>query len=100
MDVTSIGMTQYRNLPVNPRTESPGDKDKLKAACQDFESLFVKQMLDSMRKTVTKSGLMDGGFGEEIYQDFLYDEYAKEIAQTANLGIAKMMYKQLGGISL
>ena len=97
MDITAMGMAQYGNLPVAPRTENVTDNQKLKDACVNFESIFVKQMLDSMRKTVTKSGLTDGGFAEEIYQDFLYDEYAKEIAQTANLGIAEMMYKQLGG---
>jgi len=99
MDVTSLAKMQYDNLQVSsPRSAmNTAEQAKLKEACVDFEAIFVKQMLDSMRKTVQKTGLTDGGFAEEIYQDFLYDEYAKEIAQSANLGIAKMMYRQMGG---
>ncbi len=48
-----------------------------------------------MRKTVNKSGLMDGGFAEDIYEDMLYDEYAKNMASSTRLGIAEMLYKQL-----
>ncbi|MBI9103071.1 MAG: rod-binding protein [Spirochaetales bacterium] len=88
-------MARYQNMNITPRTEGVKDDNKLRETCVDFESIFVKQMLDSMKKTVQKSGLNDGGFAEDIYQDMLYDEYAKEIAQTANLGIADMMYKQL-----
>lgn len=71
------------------------DKDKLLDVCRDFESLFIKQMLDSMRKTVNKSGLIERGMGEDIFEDMLYDEYAKKIANTANLGISRLLYNQL-----
>ncbi len=69
--------------------------DKLKEACMDFESLFVKQMLDSMRKTVNSSGLLKKNMGEDVFEDMLYDEYAKKMTQTSRLGIGEMMYKQL-----
>ncbi len=69
--------------------------DKLYQACEDFEAIFIKQMLSSMRKTVNKSGLFDGGFAEEIYEDMLYDEYAAKMASSTRLGIAEMLYKQL-----
>ena len=68
---------------------------KLKSAAVDFEALFIKQMLDNMRSTVQKSGFLDGGFAEEIYQDMLYDEYAKKMAQTARFGIAEQLYDSL-----
>lgn len=71
------------------------DKDRLMDVCRDFESLFIKQMLDSMRKTVNKSGLIERGMGEDIFEDMLYDEYAKKIANTANLGISRLLYNQL-----
>ena len=68
---------------------------KLKEACTDFESLFVKQMLDSMRKTVNRSGLLEKNMGEDVFEDMLYDEYAKKMTETSRLGIGKMMYDQL-----
>ena len=63
--------------------------------CLEFEAIFIKQMLNSMRKTVEKSGLLDGGMAEEVFEDMLYDEYAKKMAATANFGLAAMIYGQL-----
>lgn len=71
------------------------ENEELKEACSDFQSIFVKQMLDSMRKTVNKTGLLDGGQAEEIFEDMLYDEYAQKISNTGNLGLDEMMYRQL-----
>lgn len=69
-------------------------KDELKEVCQEFESIFIKQMLDSMRKTVTKTGLNDGGMAEEIFEDMLYDKYAAKMSKTADFGIADTLYNQ------
>jgi len=52
-------------------------------------------MLDTMRKTINKSGLLDGGYAEEIFEDMLYDKYALQIAESGNLGLADTLYKQL-----
>ena len=40
---------------VNPKTDD--DKSLLKA-CQDFEAIFVQQLLKEMRKTVPKDGFI------------------------------------------
>ena len=68
---------------------------KLKESCQDFEALFVKQMLNAMKKTVNKTDLIKRNMGEDIFEDMLYDEYAKKITETSRLGISEMMYNQL-----
>ena len=71
------------------------NKDDLKDVCYDFEALLIKQMLDSMRKTVQKTDLFgDEGMSREIFEDMLYDEYAKQMARTAKFGIAENLYKQ------
>ena len=72
-----------------------GKNKELMDACKDFETLFVKQMLDSMRKTVHKTEKSEDNAGNKYFEDMLYDSYAKNITETANLGIAKMMYQQL-----
>jgi flagellar protein FlgJ len=99
MDIAAMGQLQYssalHNSQLNEARVNSGDDDKLRQACRDFESIFVKQMLDSMRKTVQKTGLTDGGYAEELYQDMLYDEYARKITDTASLGVAQMLYLQL-----
>jgi peptidoglycan hydrolase FlgJ len=57
--------------------------------------LFAKQMLDSMRATLNNGhALLNGGMAEEIFQDMLYDEYARMMARTGSLGIADMIVRQ------
>ena len=72
------------------------DKDsKLYQVSQEFEAIFIKQMLNTMRETIDKSGLIDGGYAEEIFEDMLYDEYAQQMAETAEFGLADSLYMQL-----
>ena len=84
-----------RNAPST--NKSAEEEGKLKDACRDFEAIFIKQMLDSMKKTVQKTGLMEGGMAEDIFENMLYDEYSKVMAKTGNFGIADMLQRQFKG---
>jgi len=65
---------------------------RLGEASQQFEALFVEQMLSSMRDTLdTDNRLLHGGMGEEYFQDMLYREYAKVMAKRTDFGIAEMV---------
>lgn len=100
MNVAEIGTMRLNDarLKVPEKITSRADKKdpKLYEACQDFEAIFIKIMLNSMKKTVQKSGLQDGGMAEDIFEDMLYDKYAESMSRTAGLGIADMIYKQVG----
>ena len=74
-----------------------GEKDekKLMEACRNLESVFVNMMFKQMQSTVEKSGLTDGGYGEEIYNDMLTEKYAEEATKGSGLGLAQVMFKQL-----
>jgi len=89
--------TSSVRLPQNIKAEVAADpyRKKLFDASVEFESIFVKMMLSQMKKSVEKSGLIDGGHAEEIFDDMLYDEYAKNISKTESLGIAEEIYKSL-----
>ena len=74
----------------------PIDKtDKLYEVCMELETFLIKNLIKSMRGTVQKTGLLDTGFAGEVYEDMLYDEYAKTFAQNANFGFAEMAYREL-----
>ena len=69
---------------------------ELYKACLDFESLFIKQMLDVMRKTIHKEDdLLNGGLSQDVFEGMLYDQYAKKMAETAGFGLAETIYKQV-----
>lgn len=73
------------------------EESKLYDSCVEMESLLWKQMLNAMKKTINKTKLIDGGQTEEIFTDFLYDEYASDIAKTSNSKISETLFKQLSG---
>jgi flagellar protein FlgJ len=77
-------------------TATPSDP-KLAAACNDMEALFIHHMLSEMRKTVAKSGLVDGGRAEEIYTSLMDAELAKEMASSGGLGLSTILQEQLRG---
>jgi flagellar protein FlgJ len=77
------------------RLQAAEKDSRLYKVCVEFEAIFIKQMLNSMRRTVEKSGLLDGGLAEEFFEDMLYDEYAKKMAENAAFGLAAMIYSQV-----
>ncbi len=77
------------------RSKHAAQEKRLRDACIEMESLLVGKMLKEMRKTVQKTGWMNGGFAEEIFEDMLYDEYAMSLSRNSNLGMAKMLYDEL-----
>lgn len=74
-----------------------GKEVKLKKACNDFEAIFVKQMLTTMRKSIPKGGLFESGYEQEMFQSMHDDELAKSIASGKGLGIADALYNQVSG---
>lgn len=84
-------------LSISPKESYSGkmpDK-KLLDVCYDMESLFIGNMLKSMRKTILESGFFGKSIAKDIFQDMLYDEYAKSMARTGQLGLAQQIYNQL-----
>ena len=68
---------------------------EMKQACDDFEALFIKIMLDSMKATVPERSLLKKNQGEEYFEDMLYDEYAKTMSRTDDFGLSEAMYRQM-----
>jgi flagellar protein FlgJ len=82
-----------------PNSHKPAiDKtDKLYEQCEALETFLVKTLVTGMRNTVQKSGLIDEGFAGKMYEDMLYDEYAKDMTKNAGFGLAELAYLELTG---
>ena len=68
---------------------------KLKDACKQFESMFLNQLLTSMRKTIPKSGLMGENKEKEMYDSMMDQEMSKAWASSDGIGLANMLYQQM-----
>jgi flagellar protein FlgJ len=71
--------------------------DKLYEQCEALEGFLVKTLITGMRNTVQKTNLVDEGFAGKMYEDMLYDEYAKDFTKNANFGLAEIAYLELTG---
>ena len=72
-------------------------ESELYEQCQALETFLVKNILNAMRKNVLKSSLIDTGYAGEIYEDMLWDEYAKDYTKNAGFGLADLAYLELTG---
>ncbi|HQF09734.1 MAG TPA: rod-binding protein [Spirochaetota bacterium] len=93
--VLSKSVREGGSGPAAVKPKRAAQEKRLWDACIEMESLLVGKMLKEMRKTVQKTGWMNGGFAEEIFEDMLYDEYAMSLSRNSNLGMAKMLYDEL-----
>ena len=78
-------------LRKDARAQTP---ESLREAARQFESLFTKMMLDSMRK----SSMGDELFGSDqadFYQGMFDDQLAVELSRGRGLGLADMLIEQL-----
>ncbi len=66
---------------------SEKDIDRINKTAEDFEAVFLSQMMEQMFADVDLSPGYDGP-GEDVYKSFLLDEYGKMIAKTGGIGIA------------
>jgi flagellar protein FlgJ len=71
------------------------DEKKLKKACEDFEALFINQLMQSMRRTVLKSKFLEDAPGKEVYQSLFDRELSKKMAQKGALGVGKIIYQKV-----
>lgn len=89
------GFNRLLDDAIRSNSENKKVDKKLMDVCIDMESIFVSKMLKEMRNTVHKTDWLHGGFAEEVFEDMLYDEYAKDISRNSNLGMAAMLYREL-----
>ena len=67
---------------------------QLKSLSQQFESIFVHQLLKSMRSTVQKTGLFDS-HATNMYESLHDEEIAKLITEQKGIGLADVIYRDL-----
>ncbi|MBK35697.1 MAG: hypothetical protein CME26_09245 [Gemmatimonadetes bacterium] len=69
--------------------------EKLRKTAEEFESIFLFQMLKQVRNAMHKEEFLNGGMAEEMFTGMLDEEYAKVMAKSRSTGIAEVLYQQL-----
>lgn len=71
------------------------DQEAARAAAEQFEAVFLSQMLAPMFNTVPTDGLTGGGHAEEVYRGMMVEEIGKEIAKQGGIGIADSIFREI-----
>lgn len=71
------------------------DNAAIEEAAQEFEAVFLAEMMKPMFEGTEAPAPFNGGKGEEIFQGFMLQEYGKIVAQTGSIGIADTVRSEL-----
>lgn len=77
-----------------PAAASGVDPEKLKVA-QQFEAIFLRRMIGSMRSSTLAEGMFDTSASDQ-FRDMADARTADEMSRTGGFGIADMLMKQFG----
>ena len=94
---TQAGLYNDINQIKQIRVKNGNTQEGLKAVAQQFEAIYVNQMMQSMRKA-ERIWAEDNPWHsqeKEFFQDMLDNQLSVELSQKRGLGIADMLIKQL-----
>src|SRR6185437_10682744 len=74
------------------------DPEALRAVARQFESLFARMMIKSMRDAVGKDPIF-GSDQEQMYQGMFDDQLSVELTRGRGLGLADVLIRQLQRMS-
>ena len=82
------GLMAQANLDKNNTNE------ELMSLSRQFESIFIHQLLKSMRSTIQKSGLFES-HATRMYESMHDQELASLMSEKRSIGLADIIYKDL-----
>lgn len=75
------------------------EDEKLRKACSDFEAIFLNQMFQSMKKTLSGDSMFGNSHQKDVYESLYYQEMSTKISRENGLGIGDALYRQLKEIA-
>ncbi len=67
-------------------------------AAQEFEAVFLSQMMRHMFQDISTDHLFGGGHAEETWRSMLIEEYGKTISSAGGIGLADHVKQTLLGL--
>ena len=86
--------TDFSGLKALKLAAAKSDPSAVRKVAQQFESMFTRMMLKSMRDTVGTDPLF-GSDQEKMYQGMYDDQLALQLSKGRGLGLADMLVRQL-----
>ena len=76
------------------RVRGPQTPEQVRATAEEFEAVFLAQMVEQMMGQTTESAF-GGGPGEAAFKSMLNEEYAKVMAKAGGVGLADALAREM-----
>jgi peptidoglycan hydrolase FlgJ len=95
-----LGVPRPLQTPVAPARANPNDPDaKARQAAQQFEAVFLNQLLQQLDKTIDRSeSMLHGGHAEDTFRGMMMQEMATQMATRtggSGLGLSDTIFRQI-----
>ncbi len=94
-DPGMLRVNQANQLGKVPSEKLSTSQRGLRKAADQFDSLFMQQLLGEMRRTVWESDIFGNRRAEKLFEGLLDQEVSDEMAKAGGIGLSSMVYHQL-----
>lgn len=100
LDLAQLQASQHAGTKKQIRHEPLGEPKtareiSAKKAADEFEAVFISQMLKSMSVGIKTDGPFGGGQSEEIYRGLMNEELGKSISGQGGIGMSDSIYREI-----
>lgn len=81
--------------PAKSTTQDSSIPAPVRETAQDFEAVFISQMMAPMFEGLETDGYFGGGQAEGMYRSLMIDEIGKSVARRGGIGIADSVAREM-----
>jgi flagellar protein FlgJ len=85
----------YVNPVLTQGAEQIDSPQRRREALQEFERLYLREMLKTMRQALPDGGLYEKSQQQQFFKEMLDDALAGKMAESGQFGLAEQMERQL-----
>ena len=93
--MTTLNATPYSITPQQGLQSGLSRQEQARKVAEEFEGVFLNQMLSAMFEGVGESDAFGGSYAEDTYRGLLTETYADTITKSGGIGIADSIMREL-----
>ena len=101
-EISNVDLSQIANTTragraqrATAQLQAPMASADVQRVAEEFEAVFIAQMMAPMFQGLETDELFGGGPGEDIYRSVLIEEYGKSIARAGGIGLSDAIQREI-----
>ncbi len=95
LPLAPVDTSAARGRELEARVSGARTREQAREIANDFEKMFISQMLQPMFAGLPTDGPFGGGAAEEMFRPLMLDEYAGAVSRQGGTGISDAVYKEI-----